>query len=737
MADRHILGLSQEVTLAVLPRLHLEELVLELGRRNIQRDGQTDRADTQTDNMYRTELVKELSAVMMREYQGAVVKVMTETQGSSQNTTFATIENDGQKSQNTMSVTIENDGQNGQTKSVQSYSQQGVTSGVIEIETQQQTELQSVESFAGECESDNEYDPFTLENYATESSNSPKVTTVEPDSSKDDRMDVDRTQPSDDASSSLVQDIDMILKEVQHTELQAKPAECEEEMDLIPIETTCTETLDSTVDATEQLEMSEQSETQKDRISTSDKAELLEKAASFQIKTHGMEKKQKENTTCSYEQKDQVKEKRRVITKKQKQYVCDTCDYVTSSKKCLVVHIRKHTGEKPYKCSECSYAGTSSSALLKHRARHRDQEEKPYKCTQCDYAAAAKNSLQCHMGSKHGVFSFVCEVCGFRSGTVGNLNRHMATHTGVRRFKCPHCDYAAAEKKTLTSHIKAKHTENRIKPFACDKCPFTAQEKSDLTRHLKRHERKKIHQCTLCDFSSYTKCGLKTHQAEHKGGPIFSCDLCSYKTYQQHLLTRHNLVRHAGTSSSSVPIKNRPRHREEKPYKCTQCDYATAAKVSLLCHMGSKHGVFNFVCEVCGFRSATIGNLNRHAATHSDVKRFKCPHCDYAATEKKAVRRHITSKHTENRIKPFACDKCPFTAQEKSDLTRHLKRHDKKKIHKCTLCDFASHTKCGLKTHQAEHKGGPIFSCDLCSYKTYQRYLLIGHNLSRHKINMK
>ncbi|KAI8506768.1 hypothetical protein Bbelb_152090 [Branchiostoma belcheri] len=597
-----------------------------------------------------------------------------------------------------MSVTIENVGQSGQTKSL---TLQEVTSGVVETETQQETKLQSVESFAGECESDNEYDPFTPEDYATESSDSPKATTDDPDSSKvsDDSMDVDRTQSSDNASSSFVLDADIVLTEVkvQDADLQANHAhaECDEEgMDLVPAETTCTGTVDSLDDATEHLEMSEQSEAPKERTSTSDKPELLEKAVilSFQIETCGKEKKQEENTTCSYEKKDQVKEKRRDVTRKQKQYVCDTCDYVTSSKKCLVVHIRKHTGEKPYKCSECSYAGTSSSALLKHRARHRDQEEKPYKCTQCDYAAAAKNSLQCHMGSKHGIFSFVCEVCGFRSGTVGNLNRHMGTHTGQRRFKCPHCDYAAAEKKTLTSHIKAKHTENRIKPFACDKCPFTAQEKSDLTRHLKRHERKKTHNCTLCDFSSYTKCGLKTHQAEHKGGPIFSCDLCSYKTYQQHLLTRHNLVRHAGTSSSSVPIKNRPRHREEKPYKCAQCDYATAAKVSLLCHMGSKHGVFNFVCEVCGFRSATIGNLNRHAATHSDVKRFKCPHCDYAATEKKAVTRHITSKHTENRIKPFACDKCPFTAQEKSDLTRHLKRHDKKKIHKCTLCDFATHT---------------------------------------------
>ncbi|XP_019620769.1 PREDICTED: zinc finger protein 37-like [Branchiostoma belcheri] len=523
MADRHILGLSQEVTLSVLPRLHLEELVLELGRRNIQRDGQTDRADTQTDNMYRADLVRELSAVMMREYQGAIVKVTTETQHSSQNTTSVTIENIGQ------------------TKRVQSYTQQGVVSGVVETDTQQQTELQSVESFAGECESDNEYDPFTPEDYSAESSDSPEATADEPDTSKvsDDRMDVDKMQPSGNASSSLVLDADIVLTEVkvQDADLQANHAhaECDEEgIDLVPTETTCTETLDSTDDATEQLEMSEleQSETQKERNTTDIKPEHSEKAPSFGIKTRGKEKKQKENTTCIYERKDQLKKEKRVVTRKQKQYVCSTCDYVTLSKKCLVVHIRKHTGEKPFTCSECSYAGTSSSALVKHRARHRDQEEKPYKCTQCDYAAAAKNSLQCHMGSKHGVFNFMCEVCGFRFGTLGNLNRHVATHSNVRRFKCPHCDYAAAEKTTLTSHIKAKHTENRIKPFACDKCPFRAQEKGDLTRHLKRHDKKKILKCTLCDFASHTKCGLKTHQAEHKGGPIFSCDLCSYKTYQ-------------------------------------------------------------------------------------------------------------------------------------------------------------------------------------------------------------
>ncbi|KAI8512052.1 Activin receptor type-1C [Branchiostoma belcheri] len=307
------------------------ELFLELGWRNIQTDGRTDN---------RTSLVGELRAVIMREYQGAVVKATIETQRPSQN----------------MSVTKENGGQ--------SYTQKRVISGVVESETQQQTETQSVERFAGECEKD----------YTTyQSIESAVVSTDKHDTSKssDDGLDFDRTQSSVSASGSLVEDVDMVLTEVQHTDvqLQAKHTECEEKMDPITVDTTHTETLDST-DATEQLEMPKNFETQKETTSTGDKSEHSEKAASI-------------------------------------------------------------------------------------------REEKPHKCTQCDYAAAAKISLQCHMGSKHGVFSFVCEVCGFRAATLSNLNRHVLKHSGVRPHKCPHCDYAATEKKTLTRHISSKHTKKR------------------------------------------------------------------------------------------------------------------------------------------------------------------------------------------------------------------------------------------------------------------------------------
>ena len=45
---------------------------------------------------------------------------------------------------------------------------------------------------------------------------------------------------------------------------------------------------------------------------------------------------------------------------------CSYCSYETNSSACLLVHERRHTGEKPYSCPECNYAGTQASNTVRH-----------------------------------------------------------------------------------------------------------------------------------------------------------------------------------------------------------------------------------------------------------------------------------------------------------------------------------------------------------------------------------
>ncbi|XP_035664595.1 zinc finger protein 184-like [Branchiostoma floridae] len=139
----------------------------------------------------------------------------------------------------------------------------------------------------------------------------------------------------------------------------------------------------------------------------------------------------------------------------EKPFMCGECGYRASDRTRLVDHVRTHTGEKPFKCNQCHYQASLKSSLVKHMKKHSDEE--PYRCELCEYKTYRVSHIERHMKYHAGVKPYKCEECGYRTADKGNLTKHMRCHTGERPYSCQECDYKASQRSSLVWHMRTKH----------------------------------------------------------------------------------------------------------------------------------------------------------------------------------------------------------------------------------------------------------------------------------------
>ena len=89
----------------------------------------------------------------------------------------------------------------------------------------------------------------------------------------------------------------------------------------------------------------------------------------------------------------------------------------------------------------------------------------------------------------------------------------------------------------------------------------------------------------------------------------------------------------------------------------------------------SKGGAGKNICEKCGKPCDSPFQLDRHVeAVHLKLKPYKCNQCNFASAHPSNLKKHVKSAHEKIR---HQCDFCPLDFGEKSNLTRHIKRHHK------------------------------------------------------------
>lgn len=130
---------------------------------------------------------------------------------------------------------------------------------------------------------------------------------------------------------------------------------------------------------------------------------------------------------------------------------------------------------------------------------------------------------------------------------------------------------ASASISTFKGHDATP--QDRHGRFCCSFCPYSASKKALLTEHLRVHTGEKPFKCSLCPARFAQRGNCSRHMASHTGDrKRFKCPMCSYM----------------GRDRGHVVVHMR-KHTGEKPYQCSQCDYASSRISMLKRHTDKMH----------------------------------------------------------------------------------------------------------------------------------------------------
>lgn len=189
---------------------------------------------------------------------------------------------------------------------------------------------------------------------------------------------------------------------------------------------------------------------------------ILEK--SLETKKGSVQKSINNRTYYSKTNKD---ENYTLIVNGVKNYPCEICEKIFSSRSRLKTHQMTHSIARNFRCEECGANFKTANCLKNHSRLHLNIF---FYCDLCSRKFKGKHELRCHIDAVHlKKKDHVCQLCGKAFSRDKTLRQHLLYHTNERKIVCEICGFKTINQPKMTRHLKS-HSGQR--DYACNICKF-------------------------------------------------------------------------------------------------------------------------------------------------------------------------------------------------------------------------------------------------------------------------
>ena len=164
-------------------------------------------------------------------------------------------------------------------------------------------------------------------------------------------------------------------------------------------------------------------------------------------------------------------------------YLCEFCQYATTHKANMVMHMHAHGNPKTLCCNVCGYQTCHKNILHEHFVANHSQMPVTYTIIKSEQSQP--------------VILMKCTECGFTAGSNDALRQHMYTHIDPQQQKADQSTAAAESVKQeeqkkpvvlLESKPKAKQDSASSFAYKCSQCAYTCKEAHTFINHMMKHK---------------------------------------------------------------------------------------------------------------------------------------------------------------------------------------------------------------------------------------------------------